>query len=102
MGGGWVNDMQVRREVLSRRATSSRDLKRVLEGLIDLALVYVGEMRPDGRPARGCLYPERVGCACRVIGVNEHAAGCPLVIEFASGFRGIAEPSWLTALEADD
>lgn len=60
---------------------------------------FLGEEIPQGRRGHGLLYPERIGAACQVIADDGVGTPCPLVIVFADGFRGIAEPSWLAVTD---
>lgn len=80
---------EIRHDVYLRRRTEASERQRLLGGLVDMPVVYLG-------PDRRNLYPERVGCRCRVVMVSETDHICPLVIEFPDGYRGIAEPEWLT------
>lgn len=77
-----------RHDVYLRQVAAADERQRLLGGLVDVPLVYRGPDRHD-------LYPERVGCACRVVLVSESDHICPLILEFRDGFRAIAEPEWL-------
>lgn len=93
-GGGYSgSEFEVRREVHSRRTAAFEACRLLLRGLVGLKVVYVGQA--DGKPRCGCLYPERIGSACRIVEANLYATHCPLVVEFRDGQRGIAEPDWL-------
>lgn len=97
-GGGFINT-EVRREVHSRRTAAFEARRLLLEGLVGLEVVYVGQTTDAGVPRRGCLYPERIGYRCQIVEANFHAGHCPLVIEFRDGDRGIAEPDWLMEIQ---
>ena len=77
-----------KREIHLRNVAAAEARLELLGGLVDVPMVYLGTDRSD-------LYPERVGCSCRVVLVSETDHICPLVIEFQDSFRGIAEPEWL-------
>lgn len=97
-GGGFINT-EVRREVHSRRTAAYEARRAMLEGLVGLEVVCVGETTREGEPKHGELYPERIGSRCRIVEANYHAGHCPLVIEFRDGGRGIAEPDWLMEIQ---
>lgn len=80
--------------VLKHRAAAQERLALMAE-LVGMDAVFVGEQVPGGSLAAGQLYPERIGCGCRVVSLNETEEHCPLVVEFGEGQRGIAEPEWL-------
>ncbi len=77
---------ELRHDVYLRRRHTVTTRQQLLGGLVGEPVVYMG---PERRP----LYPERIGCSCRVVLVSETDHICPLIVEFPDGFRGIAEPS---------
>ena len=99
MAGGGFSGIEVRREVHSRRTAAFEARRLLLEGLVGLEVVYVGQATESGTPAHGELYPEWVGYSCRIVEANYHVAHCPLVIELRDGRRGIAEPDWLMEIQ---
>lgn len=85
-----------RHDVVLKHAAAARRRLELMADLVGMDAIFVGEQTPAGTLAAGQLYPERVGCGCRVVSVNETEERCPLVVEWDSGQRGIAEPEWLT------
>ncbi|HAM58566.1 MAG TPA: hypothetical protein DCQ64_25405 [Candidatus Rokubacteria bacterium] len=79
--------------VMTHKAEAARRLVR-LSRWVGTGAVFVGE-QASGSPATAPLYPERIGCGCRVVSLNETEERCPLVVEWGSRQRGICEPEWL-------
>ena len=77
---------------LRDRARVAR-VRRDLSGYVGHRFIFTGPAALDTRFSR--LYPERVGRACVCIAISEERGRCPLIVEWADGFKGIAEPSWL-------
>lgn len=82
-------------QVVLKHAAAARRRLELLQDLVGLDVVFLGEHGEDGTLARGALYRERVGTCCRIVGCNEHVTHVPLVVEWPGGEKGLAEPEWL-------
>lgn len=77
-----------RRAIHLKRVKAAQQQLEKFSDLIGRPVVYRGAGKRE-------LYPERIGCACRVVQISETDHICPLILEFKDSFRGIAEAEWL-------
>lgn len=109
-----MNGTVPRHDVVLQHRAAAQERLGLLAELVGMGVIYVGvnldevvDVGPfdpvlgfaPGVTRRTCgeteLYPERIGCGCRVVSLNETEEHCPLVVEWTNGQRGIVEPGWL-------